>query len=222
MKKLVLSAIVFGLAVVFTLNASTLLDFDITASAQGNAGNQYIGQAFNSKATDARLALNVLLREHTVMAATMLKSQYNGEDTTQLQKLMDTNQNNLASLVETAYGKNARNSFVTLWSNHMQQYKNYVTAEKNNNTTAMNTARNNLQTISNKLGKLLAGNNLSAATVSSMMMQHANGTLDFVDAVASDNATQQANLMKKGYDQAGKFADTLARGIILDKPNLFK
>lgn len=222
MKKIVLTVITFGITIVFALNAGKLLNFDTTASAQGTSVNQYTNQAFNSKATDARLALNVLLREHTVMAAMMLKAEYSGEDTTQLQKLMNINQNQLASLVQTAYGKNTRDTFVTLWSNHVQQYKNYVTAKKNNDTIAMNTARNNLQTIANKLGKLLAGDNLSPVTVSGMMMQHADGILDFVDAVASNDTTQQANLMKKGYDQAGKFADTLARGIILDKPDLFK
>lgn len=184
--------------------------------------NQYINEAFNSKAANLRLTLNNLLHEHTVMAANDLVATYAGEDTTRMDQLMNDNMNQLANLVQNGYGKNTHDTFVTLWMAHMKEYKNYTLASKNNDINAMNTSRNNLQNISNNLGKLFNSTNLPAATVSGLMMDHVNGTLAIVDAIGSNDMTQTSNLMKKGYDQAGKFADTLAKGIILDKPNLFK
>ncbi|MGE5042344.1 MAG: hypothetical protein ACM3IJ_05595 [Candidatus Levyibacteriota bacterium] len=193
-----------------------------TVYAQGTLSNQYVNEAFNSKAANIRLNLNTLLREHTVLGATLLKSLYLGQNTTQLQSLMDANQNELGNLVQTAYGTNAKNSFMALWSAHMKEYRNYTLAKKSNNTVGMNTARKNLQTISTSLGDLFAVNNMAASTIASLMQDHVNGTLAYVDAVAAKNTTAEANGLKQGYDRAGKFADALTMGLILDRPNLFK
>jgi len=189
--------------------------------AQNNS-NQYVTQAFNSKPATFRLTLNALLEEHTVLAVTMLKGIYTGEDTSRLQQLMNTNQSQLAVLVQKAYGNKAASSFNTLWSAHMQEYMNYTSAKRNNDTAGMNNARKNLQTISDKLGTLLQMQDLSANTISTLMMQHVDGTLSFVDAVAKNDMTQQANLMHQGSKQANTFADTMSKGILLDKPQLFK
>ena len=194
-----------------------------TASAYAqNPTNQYVNEAFNSKAANFRLTLNMLLQEHTILAVTTLKGIYRGEDTTRLQQLMDTNQGQLASLVQQAYGVNAMNTFNELWSEHMKEYINYANAKKNNNTAGMDAARKNLQTTADKIGALLETKNLPATTVSNLMMQHINGTLAYVDAVAANNPTQQANLMQQGYTQAATFGDTIAKGILLDKPQLFQ
>lgn len=53
-------------------------------------------------------------------------------------------------------------------------------------------------------------------------MSHIDGTLAFVDAVSQNNTQQQALLMQQGYDQAGKFADALAQGMLMEKPSLYK
>lgn len=192
------------------------------AFAQSSTPNPVVDQAFNSKAATLRMTLNNLLKEHTVLAATTLKSLYKGENTTALQQLMDANQSQLATLVQNGYGTNVRNTFVQLWNAHMQEYKNYTIAEKNHNTAAMNTARQHLATIAGRLGTLLAGDNLSASTITTLMQQHINGTLSFVDEVAKNDPAGEATLMKKGYDQAGIFADSLTRGILFDNLDLFK
>jgi len=207
-----------------TAHASTPGAGTVTSnSSRGDTSNQAINEAFNAKSTAVRLTLNSLLREHAAMGAVTLTALYQGNDTTRLMQLMNNNENQLATLVQNAYGQNAKNTFVQLWTQHMQEYQNYTLARKNNDTTKMNTAKQHLQVIANKFGNLFAssGKNLSAVTVSNLMMAHINGTLGIVDAVASGNATQTANLMKAGYDQAGKFADTLTRGMILDNPNKF-
>lgn len=193
-----------------------------TVYAQGTLNSQYVNEAFNSKAAIMRLNLNTLLREHTVLSTSMLKAMYADEDTSQVQTLIDNNQNALATLVQSAYGANAENTFVQIWSSQMKEYRNYAAAKKNNNAAVMNTSRKNLQSVAVSMGDLFAINNIASSTVSSLMMDHINGTLLFIDAVASKNPTTEANLLKQGYDQAGKFADALTMGVILDRPNLFK
>lgn len=212
----------FGVIIIAILGLTGLaVTHQSSVSAQNNVSSQYLNQAFQSKAATFRLTLNSLLKEHTVMGATMLEALYKGENTTRLEQLMTDNENKLAAGVQNIYGSSAKDQFTQLWTAHMNEYKNYTIARKNNDTKGMNSARNNLKNIANNLGALFAGQSLSSTTVSALMMDHINGTLNFVDAVASNDATQKANLMKQGYDQAGKFADTLTKGIILDKPQLF-
>jgi len=189
--------------------------------AQGPT-NQYVDQAFNSKPTTFRLRLRNLLEQHTVLTVTALKQMYKGEDTSRLEQMMNVNQTQIASLVENAYGKDSATTFNQLWKVHMQEYMNYTNAKKNNDATKMSYARKNLQITADRLGNLLASENLHATTISNLMMEHINGTLSFVDAVAANNTTAQADIMQKGYLQAGQFADTLIKGILMDKPQLFQ
>ncbi|HVZ66734.1 MAG TPA: hypothetical protein VG917_00560 [Patescibacteria group bacterium] len=193
----------------------------ITPSTQA-ATNPGIDAAFNSKATNLRVNLNALLHEHTVLGGVTLTALYEGNDTTRLEQLMDANEMKIAALVQSVYGSDKKNKFVKLWTQHMTEYKNYTLAKKDNDTTKMNSAKTNLQKISKDLGTTLASKNLKASTITSLMNDHVNGTLAIVDAVAAGNATDKSNLLKKGFDQAGKFADTLARGIILDHSSMFK
>lgn len=181
-----------------------------------------------SSTNDERLKLNVLLREHATLGALTLAALYKSMDTTRLMQLMNDNQNQLADEIQRIYGNNTdgsnvRDTFVTLWSQHMMEYQNYTLARRNNDTNAMNTARQNLQTISEDFGNLLGrtGRSISASTISGLMKDHVNGTLSFVDAVSQNDTTQSVNLLKSNYDQAGRFADALAQGMIADRPELF-
>jgi len=188
------------------------------------ANSNGITEAFNSPATNLRLTLNNLLREHTTTGGALLIALFDGADTTRAEQLLNDNENELASVIQSVYGTTAHDTFVQLWTQHMQEYENYTIARKNNDTAKMNQAKQNLQTIATKMGDLFGGvsKNLSSSTVSNMMTQHITDTLALVDAAAQGNSTQVANMAKAGYDQAGQFADTLARGMILDKPNMFQ
>jgi hypothetical protein len=194
-----------------------------TPSVTTTTNNQAVDSAFHSKSTDLRLQLNSLLREHTALAAVTLTALYQGADTTHFMQLMNTNQEQLTAVVSKVYGQKTANEFSKLWAQHMTEYQNYTLAKKNHDTAKMNQAKKNLQTISDKLGKLFdnGSTHLSTSTVSGLMQDHITGTLAVVDSVAARNTTGTADAIKNGYDQAGKFADVLAQGMILDKPNLF-
>lgn len=214
--------IVMGFILCVIAVIATMVIMPQHVSAQGTSGNQHVNAAFNSKPATLRLTLNKLLHEHTVLAATMLQALYNGEDTSELEQLMSDNQDQLATQIQNVYGKSAADKFNQLWSDHMDEYKNYTQAKKDNDTDAMNTARTNLQNIATNMGNLLVTNTMSATAVKNLMMDHVNGTLTFVDAVAEDDSAAQAQAMKKGFDQAGSFADSLTRGLISGKPQMFQ
>lgn len=204
--------------------ATTVSTEMVTQPPSGNTNSPGINEAFNSKASNLRLQLNILLHEHTALGALTLTALYEGSDTTQLMQLMKGNQDQLASIVQNVYGKQTHDIFVQLWAQHMTEYENYTLAKKNGDTAKMTTAKQNLQIISNKLGVLFAGSGqqISSSVVTSAMMDHVNGTLSLVDAVSQSDASKSATLTQAGYDQAGVLADVLTRTMILQKPNMFK
>lgn len=182
------------------------------------------GNAFNSKPANLRLTVNSLMKEHTVMAAAYLTGLYMDMENERLLELMDANRDQLGTLVENTYDTQTRDAFGQLWSRHMLEYRNYTLARKEDDEQGMDEARQNLSAIANELGDLLdsKGNSLKAPTVTSLMNEHVNGTLAIVDAVAQGDSTQASDLMKNGYDQAGRFADALARGMMTDNPDMVK
>lgn len=184
--------------------------------AQGNA----VSQAFSSKAAGLRLTANSLFREHAVGGAASLSALYAGVNISQLNQLVQNNGSQISALIARFYGQNTGNQFQQLWSQHMVQYQNYTLARKKNDTAGMATAKQNLSDIANNLGVLLASQskNLKDTQIRDLMMEHINGTLAIVDAVATGNSGQAVNLTKNAYDQAGKFADVLSQGMMMDNP----
>ena len=83
-------------------------------------------------------------------------------------------------------------------------------------------AREKLESLSDDFGDLIdrGSNNMTAAQVANNLKTHISGTLDFIDAHAAEDEAVKAQLVKTGYDQAGKFAEFLSEGMLKDNPNL--
>lgn len=194
------------------------------AQSTTSAQKQLISEAYDSKATNLRITMQNILKEHTVLGNLLLTGIYTGNDTKQLDSYLSDNSKQLTSIIQSVYGKNTATPFQQLWKEHMDEYVNYTKARKNSDTAKADAARSRLDTISIKIGDLLdkAGDNLSAGVVTTLMKEHVNGTLTFVNALSSGTPAKQADAVKSGYIQAGKFADELSRGIILDKPSMFE
>jgi hypothetical protein len=182
-----------------------------------------VDTAFDSPVANLRLTLNNLLRDHVVMGAMLLTALDQGADVNQLRQLMDENQDELAAEFEAAYGQSARSRFLELWSQHWAESENYTLASKDNRTADMSRARQNLETIAADLGTLFddQGGNLDGATVTALMTEQINNILALVDAIDMDDPSLSANLIKTASDQAGSLADTLARGLVLDRPDRY-
>jgi hypothetical protein len=196
-----------------------------TLTAGNVATSAPVQMNFDSKsASDLRNNLNSLLREHTITGALYLSGLYGGADVSAFDKYMTNNTNNLVLVVNNVYGKATADEFKSLWMQHMDEYKNYTLAKKANDPAKMTSAKNNLKDIAAKIGTLFSkgGGNLKAADVTKLINDHVNGTLAIVDSVATVNIGKSIDLMKTGYDQAGLIADTLANGMIKDKPDMFK
>lgn len=223
------------LAALITLLMGGFLTFNTTKAYGGfweefwgrfgaNTKTSAVEQAFNPDAVNARLRLNSLMKEHTIMSAASLSAVYAGIEAERLEDLMDANSNQIASIMESAYGANMRDTFAQLWNAHMVEYRNYTQAVKDSDEPATNTAKVNLEKIASDLGTLFDenGQNQTKAIVELLMNEHINGTLSVVDAIAKADGNEASNMLKAGYDQSGAFADALTRGMLLDNPDAFE
>ncbi len=218
-----ITVIVVGTLIKFVGHVMASSQTPTNANPAMNArSTQEINTAFNSPASNLRLQMNNLIHEHAAVGALTLTALYEGANTTGLMQQMTTNGNQIAEYVQQAYGTNARNSFVTLWTQHMQEYQNYTLARKDNDTAKMNSAKKNLQTISQKIGNIFgAGQSTAADEVGNAMTDHITGTLAIVDSIAKGNTSQTVQLSGKAYTQAGTLADVMTRAMLLHNPNAF-
>lgn len=223
-----LIAILFG-GIILANNLNLKTNAQTVSSPSGSPANSVTTQQlhlsdvnWNSKSDQLRLKLNILLREHAILGSTALIGIYKGESVSRLKELLSTNSNRLGTVIGTYYGTQTQDQFLKLWEDHMNEYENYTLAKKNNNTQNMEKAKDNLNTIAEELGKLLQGDHLTSDIIAKQMQDHINLTLSVVDETAENDLTELANQMKKGYDQAGVFADTITVGIVLDHPDTFQ
>jgi hypothetical protein len=195
----------------------------IFATARGiSAANDEPTQvAFNTKATDLRVELNGLLREHAVMGGKTLMDLYDGKDISAQEKILMTNSDNLKGVIGRVYGQEPSNKFADNWTAHMEEYKNYTLALRNGDQLGQENARQNLEKIAEDLGMLFGSESLPSEQVSALLKEHIGGNLAIVEAHAAADSQKEAMLVKASYDQAGKMADSLTQGITSDRSELF-
>ena len=192
-----------GLLFVSRSNSSELLEKDISLATSG--ASTYRND----------LVINNLLKEHSAIMTLHLQGLYDGKDTTATEILLDGNKNNISSLVGQLYGREAQSSVNAKWQEHMDLYKSYTIAIKNNDRNMQNEARNGLVKISNELGENFSEMEpkLNSQRVTELMQEHIVLTLDMVDAYASSNFSQEARLTKQTFDQATIFSFYLSENM---------
>lgn len=183
-----------------------------------------VNAAVNSKAANLRLQLNDLLKEHTVLTSTHLQEVFDGKNISTTKTVLDDNSQNIAGTIGSVYGGDVQNNFLKMWNNHLDQYKNYTLALKNNDTSGKNQLRNDLIQTSKTMEQLLnqLDSNILANEISNLMSTHIDLTLSIIEEYANKNDEQRVNTMKQAYDQAGQLADSLTQFILNTKPEMFQ
>ncbi len=183
-----------------------------------------ITSTFNTKATNLRVQLNSLLREHAVLTTSYLQTIYDGKDAASLEQNLNSNSNEISQLIQNVYGENAKDEVLNIWRGHIDEYRKYTLARRNNNAEEMNMSRKRLNTIATNFGETFdaVSDNLSSQTITGLMNEHINGTLAIIDAHANKDETRKSQELSSAFDQAGRFADTISRGMISDNPDFFR
>lgn len=217
-----LLGLIAGLLIGWGVTAATTPDSSLPTVGVG--GSPDGAQSATSKASNLRINLNSLLREHGVVGLQFLQNVYDGKETDALTSMISTNSNNILDLVGMVWGNEAKDEFGKMWTDHMNLYRTYTEALKNKDNARKTEAKQDLQELADKMGNAFSSRDqkVNAGDFSRMMEDHINITLDTIETYAAGDNDAVTNNMKEGYDQAGVFADFLTNAALNANPDLFR
>jgi hypothetical protein len=176
-----------------------------------------------------RLQLNRLLLEHSTLATTDMELIYDNKDNSRIRELLNSNNEDLANVLNNAsQNTNSRitngnlnfnrNTFITIWTQHINEYENYARALKSQNANDQQKAKNNLQSLSQQLANQfdsqgetpVAQDNDSDDVILVRMQDHVDGTINVLNSYANNDSRDYANNLKSGIDHSEAFADSIA------------
>lgn len=175
-------------------------------------------------AVSTRLTMNNLFREHGVLATLHMQAIVDGKDTKPTAQLLETNAQQIASMVGSVYGDNERTDFLTMWREHINQYELYAKALKNGDLQDAKAVNERLIALSEEMGRMIhnMSPNISESTVTKLMREHVVGTLAIIDAYAADDQEAFVTKIKSNSDQATRFSEYLFKGMQEARPQAFQ
>ena len=198
---------------------------DAKSETEGKETSQSPNEAVASKAADLRVALNTLEKEHVHLAVTTLGQAYDGDPSAAAYKTdLLRNATDLSKAVGSVYGQDAEKQFLEIWNSHLVFFENYTVAAKAGDKAGMDKAVADLggyvDAIANFFSK--ANPNLPKDAVAQLFTEHVTLLKGAIDAHAQGNYTQQVQSLAQANTQVGTIADTTAKAIVKQKPEMFQ
>jgi hypothetical protein len=221
------AATTVALAVVVGLIISAVGLVFVKNNKAADNGTTAISQAapVTDAASDLRVLLNALEREHVNLAAAATRRGFEGDpDFTAAAGQLDANSKALAAAVGSVYGSEAEAKFYEIWASHIGFFVDYTVAAKEGDQAGMDEAVANLGGYQNAIADFLssANPNLPREAVFDLVGEHivllkgavdAHGAGDYAESYAKEH---EANV------QIGTIADALSGAIVKQHPDKFK
>jgi hypothetical protein len=179
------------------------------------------GASAATSPTEAALRLQSLLGEHSILATDMMRARIRGDA-------------DLAGVANAALGKNAsamaalltpilsasdRQTFATVWGQHIQALFEYSRGLSTHDTAAQTSARADLTRFENQLADFFVGHSsgrLNQAAARTAVRTHIDHLLAGADAYAAKNYTVSAQLYRMSYSHTFDLGGILAHVLLPD------
>lgn len=179
-----------------------------------------------SSASDLRTALNLLLAEHTVLAASATDAALGGrtDEFNAAAAALDKNSMDIAGAIGLVYGKGAEDAFLPLWRKHIGFFVDYTMAVAKNDQSAKEKAVNDLIGYTKDFGAFLqsANSRLKQDAVADLVKSHVLTLAAVVDAQAAKDYPKAFEAERIAYGHMQHVADALATAIAQQYPKKFK
>ncbi|HET9907729.1 MAG TPA: hypothetical protein VFQ23_13840 [Anaerolineales bacterium] len=187
--------------------------------------DKFDGQT-DTGAADLRVALNLLLAEHTSLAASATSAALGGrnDEFEAAAAALDTNSVDLSEAIESVYGADAGEAFLALWRSHIGFFVDYTTGVATQDQAKQDKAVEDLTGYATDFGAFLSGANpnLTQDAVAGLVTEHVLTLKDVVDAQASGDATAAFTSLRMAYGHMQMVADPLAEAIVQQFPENFQ
>ena len=178
-----------------------------------------------SKASDLRVALNLLLDEHVQIVAFATGAAVSGNDAgfQAAAKTLDSNTVGLGDAIGSVYGDAARTTFLELWRKHIGFFVNYTVATAKGDKAGQDKAVADLDGYRKDFDAFLSGANpnLPKGAVAELLIPHVTGIAAFVQAQNAKD-TSSFDKAETAANHSQKIADPLAEAIVKQFPAKFQ
>ncbi len=170
-------------------------------------------------AASLRVELDNLLAEHASLAIVAMERGFRGSpDFKAAAAALDDNTVALADLIGSAFGPQARDTFLAQWRAHIGFFVNYTIALAKSDTTGEDAATKGLDGYVAEHGAFLAGaTGLPVAAVTGALRMHVDKLLATIKAYAAGDYATAASDARLAYAHMYDTGDALASGIIATK-----
>lgn len=178
----------------------------------------------DGSAAGLRVALNRLLGEHVLLAASTTNAALDGRtpDFEAAAAALDENSVDLASAITAVYGEEAGASFLEQWREHIGFFVDYTTATAAGDADGQQAAMDNLTSYSTSFAEFLAGaTELPADVLEANLQMHMAGLIAVIDAQAAEDETAHYTGLREAYAHMSSTAEALSGGIAAQQPELF-
>ena len=177
-----------------------------------------------SKASDLRVALNLLLDEHVQITAFATGAALSGNDAgfQAAAKTLDTNSVALSDAIGSVYGDAAKTTFLELWRKHIGFFVNYTVATAKSDKAGQDMAVADLDGYRKDFDAFITGANpnLPKGAVAELLVPHVTGIAAFVQAQYAKDTTS-FDKAETAANHSQKIADPLAEAIVKQFPATF-
>jgi hypothetical protein len=191
-------------------------------NATPQASPMVMATSSSTKAADLRTALNALLGEHILLAASATGAALGGREA-QFKAAavsLDANSVDIAKAIGSVYGQGAQNAFLPLWRKHIGFAVDYTTGVAAKDTARQDKAVADLVQYTQDFGAFLssANPNLPKAAVADLVKTHVLTLKDVIDAQAAGDQAKAFAATRTAYHHMQMIADPLAGAIAKQFP----
>ena len=178
----------------------------------------------DGSAAGLRVALNRLLGEHVLLAASATSAALDGraEDFEAAAAALDENSVDITSAISAVYGEDAGEEFLDQWRAHIGLFVGYTTATAAGDTEAKDQAVADLGEYITDFAAFLSGaTGITSETLEANLQEHVMSLAAVVDAQAAGDDVAAYAALRMAYHHMASTAAALSGAISGQNPDMF-
>lgn len=175
-------------------------------------------------AAGLRVALNRLLGEHVLLAASATNAALDGRtpDFEAAAAALDENSVDITSAITAVYGEEAGASFLEQWREHIGFFVDYTVATAGGDSAGQQAAMDDLTSYTTSFAEFLAGpTELPADVLEENLQMHVMGLIAVIDAQASGDEATHYTALRDAYGHMASTAGALSGAIAGQQSDMF-
>ncbi|QJC54189.1 copper amine oxidase N-terminal domain-containing protein [Paenibacillus albicereus] len=188
--------------------------------------DKFGGSAVDTKASDLRSTLNMLVSEHVALSVLQMQKQFDGaKDSAALVGAEAMNTADWKAAISSLYGNAGGDAFEKLWTgDHINAQSDYVNAVKAGDMNAKQAVQARISTFTKDFGAFLGTateGKLPGAAATEALMKHEGQIQMAFDSYAAGNYDAAYAADREGFKFVFGVGQALGDAIVKQKPSMF-